>query len=705
MGLITLVTHHENHGNYEEALILFVLFEEAGKHLAGRILSEADSSLQVELDSGKRVKVKAVNALLKFEKPAPADFVAAAQKLSADIELELAWEFASDDEFGFADLAQDYFSPDPTKPATLEQQAAALFRLFDAPHYFRRAGKGRFKKAPLEILQLALKAIEKKQQIALQITAWADDLAKGNCPEPIREQLYKILFKPDKNAAEYKAVVEASKATHIAPLDLLQQSGAISSAYQFHYKRFLFENFPKGTGFPAVEAPTHAEDLALASVQAFSIDDSATTEIDDALSVQGIGTGTVTLGIHIAAPGLAVQPGSAVDQLGRARLSTVYMPGYKLTMLPDDVVQNYTLMAGRNCPAVSLYVTMDEATFEIKETATRLELVPIAANLRHDVLDSTFNEEFFNATETVAAHAHIDWATELIYLHKLAKYLKAQREVARGKPENFNRPDYNFKLDNPSGQEPQGNEQVTITTRQRGAPLDLIVAEAMILANSTWGQWLAEHGVPGIYRSQASLAPGVKVRMGTKALPHAGLGVKSYAWSTSPLRRYTDLVNQWQIIACAKNGRTAALVAPFKPKDAELFSIISGFDAAYSAYNAYQSGIERYWTLKYLQQNSITELVATAFKDNLVRADDLPLVLPATGALGLPRGAKVRVKLGEIDEITLDITSAVIERLDLVADTSSEPADMDDEEEVSAGPIAIAVDVNESPEDAATTNS
>ena len=686
---------------------MFVLFEEAGKHLAGRILLENDSSLQVELDTGKRVKVKAVNALLKFEKPKPAEFVAAAQKLSADIELELAWEFASDDEFGFADLARDYFSADPSKPASLEQQAAALFRLFDAPHYFRRAGKGRFKKAPLEILQLALAAIEKKKQVALQITGWAEALALGTCPEPIKEQLYKILFKPDKNSAEYKAVVEAAKTTHIAPLDLLQQSGAIASPYQFHYKRFLFENFPKGTGFPAIQAPLHSEELPLANVQAFSIDDSATTEIDDALSVQGIGTGTVTLGIHIAAPGLAVQPGSAIDLLGRARLSTVYMPGYKLTMLPDEVVQNYTLMAGRNCPAVSLYVTMIEATFEIKETATKLELVPIAANLRHDVLDSTFNEAFFDeaalvAMDNVAARAGNDWATELIYLHKLAKHLKLQREVARGKPENFNRPDYNFKLDNPSGHEPQGNEQVSITTRQRGAPLDLIVAEAMILANSTWGQWLAEHGVPGIYRSQASLAPGVKVRMGTKALPHAGLGVKSYAWSTSPLRRYTDLVNQWQIIACAKHGRTAALVAPFKPKDTELFSIISGFDAAYSAYNGYQSGIERYWTLKYLQQNGMTELIATAFKDNLVRADDLPLVLPATGAQGLPRGAKVRIKLGEIDEITLDISGAVVERLDIASDTPSEDAETEDDDDAAAGPIAIAVDVNEVAQDAAT---
>ena len=685
---------------------MFVLFEEAGKHLAGRVLAESDSSLQVELDSGKRVKVKTANALIKFEKPQPADLIVAAQKLGQDIDLELAWEFASEEEFGFADLARDYFSADPSKPASLEQQCAALFRLFDAPHYFRRTGKGRFKKAPLEILRLALAAIEKKKQAALQITVWATELAAGTCPEPIREQLYKILFKPDKNTSEYKAVVEAAKSTHTAPLDLLQRSGAIASPYQFHYKRFLFENFPKGTGFPTLTAPQHTEILPLANVKAFSIDDSATTEIDDALSVDGLGTGSVTLGVHIAAPGLAVLPASPIDQLGRARLSTVYMPGYKLTMLPEAVVQNYTLQEGRDCPAVSLYVTLDEKTLAITASVTRLELVPIAANLRHDVLDSTFTEAFFIATDSIAASAHIDWSRELIFLHRLAKHLKAEREVARGKPENFNRPDYNFKLDNPSGQEPVGNEQVTITTRQRGAPLDLIVAEAMILANSTWGNWLAEHGVPGIYRSQASLAPGVKVRMGTKALPHAGLGVKSYAWSTSPLRRYTDLVNQWQIIACVKNGRTAALVAPFKPKDAELFSIISGFDAAYSAYNAYQNGIERYWTLKYLQQNGITEITATAFKDHLVRADDLPLVLPASGALGLPRGAKVRIKLGEIDEITLDITGAVIDRLDLesgaAAPDNADNGDSEDDEDAPAGPISIAVDVSDAIEDAQT---
>jgi exoribonuclease-2 len=678
---------------------MFVLFEDAGKFLAGRVLSETDSSAQVELESGKRVKAKAAAILLKFEKPQPAELLREAQEIAGTIELDLAWEFAPDEEFGFADLAREYFSAQ----ATLAQQAAALLRLFEAPHYFRRAGKGRFRKASAEILQQALAGIEKKKQLQAQIAAWAAELGAGSCPPAIREQLYKILFKPDKNAPEYKAVVEASRSTQTAPLALLQKAGAITSPYQFHWKRFLLEYFPKGTGFPPVAAPPVKDELPVATVQAFSIDDSSTTEIDDALSVQGLGSGTVTVGVHIAAPGLAIQAGSPLDQLARLRLSTVYMPGHKITMLPDDVVQAYTLLEGRDCPAVSLYVQFDEQSLEVKSSETRLERVPIAVNLRHDQLDAHLTEAWLADAAVPVGDvppAAARFRGELSFLFGLAKQLKLQREVVRGKPENFNRPDYNFRVPTAGEDGPQGDEPVEITVRKRGAPLDLIVAEAMILANSTWGLWLADIGVPGIYRSQASMAPGVKVRMGTKAQPHAGIGVKAYAWSTSPLRRYTDLVNQWQIIAAARHGRTAALAAPFKPKDAELFSIISAFDAAYSAYNGHQAGMERYWTLRYLQQQSITELEATVFKEGLARADALPLVLPVLGAQDLPRGARVRVKLGAIDLITLDVNGTVVQRLDTVSEASASEPDDSDEETV-AGPIAIAVDVTDTGEEEA----
>ncbi len=675
---------------------MFALFDDAGKFLAGRVMSEADSSMQIELDSGKRVKVKAANVLIKFAKPAPAEILAQAAAQAADIDVDLIWEVAPEDEFGFDELAKEYFSAN----ADAVQQAAMLMRLFDTPHYFHRRGKGRFRKAPEDILKQALVAIERKKQQALQIEQWAQELAAGNCPQPIKDQLYKILFKPDKNGPEYKAVVEAAKATQRAPLDLLKDAGAIDSPYQFHFKRFLFEYFPKGTGFPALEAPPIKDELPLAAVKAFSIDDSMTTEIDDALSVQGLGSGTVTYGIHIAAPSLAIAPGSPVDALGRARMSTVYMPGHKITMLPDDVVQTYTLIEGRDCPAVSLYVTFDEATLEVKSSETKLERVPILANLRHDKLDGVIT----NATLSGEAPADYAFAAELAFAFRLAQHLKAQREIVRGKPETFNRPDYSFKLLGPNGEntmsdgiEPTGHEQVVIGTRARGSALDLIVAEAMILANSTWGGWLAELGVPGIYRSQASLQPGIKVRMSTKPAPHAGMGVAQYTWATSPLRRYVDLVNQWQIVACAKNGRTAALAAPFKPKDAELFAIISNFDTAYSAYNGFQSSMERYWTLKYLGQQGLTELDCAVMVNGLVRADTLPLVFKAIGADSLPRHAKVRVRITGVDELTLDVHASVVARLDEATATDQGESEGGDDDEVldNAGPLTLAIDVTD----------
>ncbi|MBI5268689.1 MAG: RNB domain-containing ribonuclease [Burkholderiales bacterium] len=667
---------------------MYALFDDAGKFLAGRVMSEADSSLQVELDSGKRVKVKSANVLLRFDKPQPAALLAAAQALAPEIDLDLAWEFAPEGEFGFGELAREYFSAQ----ATVEQQAATLVRLFEAPHYFRRAGKGQFKKAPQEVVQAALLAIERKKQQAAQIEAWATELASGQCPAPVQEQLYRILFRPDKNAPEYKAVVEAARRSQRAPLDLLQDAGAITSPYQFHWRRFLFEHFPKGHGFPPLEAPAVRDELPLAEgVRAFSIDDSQTTEIDDALSVQGLGSGTVTFGVHIAAPGLAITPDSALDKVARDRLSTVYMPGWKITMLPDAVVQAYTLIEGRACPAVSLYVQIDEATLEIRGAETRLERVPIVANLRHDQLDSVVTE----ASLTGGAPAGYPFATELAFCFRLATSLKAGREVLRGKPENFTRPDYSFKLDGGGEHEPQGDETVRITERRRGAPLDLIVSEAMILANSRWGGWLAELGVPGIYRSQASLAPGVKVRMGVKPAPHAGMGVAQYTWATSPLRRYVDLVNQWQIIACARHGRTAALAAPFKPKDATLFSVISAFDGAYSAYNGFQSAIERYWTLRHIEQQGLTELDASVMKDGLVRADTLPLVFRALGTEQLPRGTHVRTRVTGTDLLTLDLHASLVARLDDVAPDAAQGAEDEDGEADAppAGGLALAIDL------------
>ncbi|HEX6019364.1 MAG TPA: ribonuclease catalytic domain-containing protein [Burkholderiaceae bacterium] len=647
-------------------------------------MSQTDASLQVELESGRRVKVKAAHVLLQFDAPEPARLLDEARALASEVDPALAWEFAPQGDFGFGELAREYFGA----KAGPVQQAAMLLGLFQAPHYFRRVGKGVFHKASHETVQAALVAIERKRVQAAQVAAWADELIAGRCPEPIRAQLYRILFKPDKNATEYKAVVAGARRAQRAPLELLRAAGAVESPYQFHWRRFLYEQFPRGTGFAETAVPEVAGELPLADAQAFSIDDSATTEIDDALSVRGLGQGSVTLGIHIAAPALAIAPDSALDRVARERLSTVYMPGHKITMLPEAVVERFTLGAGHAAPALSLYVSVDEASLALTQFDTRIERLVIADNLRHDQLDQVITEASLRG-DAAASYRH---APELAFLFRLAIHLKAERERARGKPETFTRPDYQFRLEGQADDEPRGDETVQIAPRVRGAPLDLIVAEMMILANSHWGGWLAEHHVPGVYRSQASLAPGVKVRMGSKPAPHAGLGVSQYIWATSPLRRYVDLVNQWQIVACARHGRTAALAAPFKPRDGSLFSIITSFEATYGAYNDFQQTIERYWTLRWLQQHGTREIEATTLGNGLMRADTLPLVLRCAGSESLPRGTRVRVALQSLDALTLEAHATLLARLGAGAAAAS-----DDEEAAQPLALQLAIDVEGDP--------
>ncbi|MBU6437929.1 MAG: RNB domain-containing ribonuclease, partial [Betaproteobacteria bacterium] len=462
--------------------------------------------------------------------------------------------------------------------------------------------------------------------------------------------------------------------------------------YAFHLQRFLLEWFPGGTGFAPLTAPPLPDDLPLADVRAFSIDDSATTEIDDAFSLQfGAHEGDdVVVGIHIAAPGAAIAKGDPLDAVARERLSTVYMPGDKITMLPDAVVQRYTLAEGQACAALSLYLTLG-ADFALKATRTVLERVPVMRNLRHDQLDALVTDAALAADWQAQPYG---FARELQWLYRYAQQLKHGRELVRGKPERYTRPDYNFQVE-------QG--RVRIVPRQRGTPLDLIVSELMIFANCSWGKLLAEHKLPGIYRSQSGVGAMLRTRMGTEPRPHQGLGVQQYIWSTSPLRRYTDLVNQWQIIACVQHGPTAALVAPFKPRDAELYAIVSSFEGAYKGYADFQATMERYWTLRYLEQNDIHEADAEVLRDGAVRLANLPLVLSAAGAQELPRGTPVRLQVMSMDFITLEVQARVVQVLGASAPAPAVADDDEGDDAAVVSTVQTAVDVGEAVDVAADT--
>jgi exoribonuclease II len=623
---------------------MHVLFEEDGAFKAGTVLADNNTSLQVELVSGKRSKVKAANVLLRFEAPAPDELMSRAERDAGEIDVGFLWEACPDAEFGFEEFAADYAGH---KPAPVES-AAVLMRLHSAPMYFHRKGKGRFRKAPPEILQAALAGLEKKRQQALAIERMVAELAAGTLPAEFEPLLRELLYKPDRNRPETKALEAACAQTGEAAVVLLARCGAIPDTHDYHLGRFLFEYFPQGTEFPGFAAPAAATDLPIADVQAFSIDDAHTTEIDDAFSVVGLPDGGMRVGIHIAAPGLGIAPDSDLGRIARGRLSTVYMPGRKITMLPEAVVEHFTLGEGETVPALSLYLDV-AADLSIRGSETRIECVPVAANLRHHDIEPVFNEQ------TLAdGLPDFPFRDELRRLWELATVLEAGRGKAN---QTQQRKDYNFVVDW-SQATADGTGRIEIVERPRGSPLDTLVAELMIVANATWGARLRDAGVAALYRAQSM----GKVRMTTVAAAHEGLGVDCYAWSSSPLRRYVDLVNQWQLIAHLRGESP-----PYTAKSAEFLAALRDFELTYAAYAEFQRGMERYWCLRWLGQEAETSPAARVLRESLVRLEHLPLVLKLPSLPPLDRGTRVRLAIEDIDLLAAECRARYVELLPLDA--------------------------------------
>lgn len=600
-----------------------VFYEEDGGFKVAAIMTENPGSLQVEALTGKRSKIKSANVLMKFEQSL-SGFMEAANAEAEQLDIPFLWECCGEDEFAFNTLAQDYYGQKPTPV----QSAAVAIRLHSAPVYFYRKGKGHYKAAPADTLNAALAAIEKKRLQAEKIATFAEQLKAGKLPEELRSKLDMLFYDPDKNSMEWKALEQAAAEMHTGHVQVLASAGAIASIHDYHLGAFLREYFPKGTGFDVAAELAPVEDLPLSEVEAFSIDDSTTTEIDDALSVTPLDNGLTRVGIHIAAPALGILPDSPLDAVALHRLSTVYMPGNKITMLPEAAIEPFSLNAGHERPALSLYLDV-AADFSIVHRESRVERVRIVDNLRHDAL-----EPYFNETTLTEDSGHPYWA-RLLFLFNLAEAL----EKARGKYDPTRPPqlDYNFYVT---------DGKVQIVARRRGSPMDKLVAELMIEANSQWGLLLKEHAIPGIYRAQN----GGKVYMTLQAEPHQGLGVGQYAWSTSPLRRAVDLLNQRQVISVLRAE------APVYPPSSDLLaSAMRNFDQTYNAYNEFQTRMERYWCLQYLLQENIQETGATVWRENLVRLDKLPYITKVHSLPELAPGARVKLEIRQVDTLMMEL--------------------------------------------------
>jgi exoribonuclease-2 len=624
-----------------------VLYEEEGELKVGTVLSQAPASYQVESPRGRRSKIKTANVLLSFEDPPAGELMARAERFAEALDVQFLWEYSSGREFDFRTLARDYVGREPNPP----EAAGVLLKLQSAPMYFYRRGRGQFQAAPAETLKLALASLEKKKRIQAQVDQWTTALQRFECPPAIAALKDELLYAPDRNKPETKAFEQACRDTGLSGARLFERCGLLGDTHEYHLRRFLHEFFPHGVAFRAHDGPPPIQELPLAPQSAFSLDDIGTTEIDDAFSVAPSANGQLRVGVHIAAPALGIAPGSPLDAIARERLSTAYMPGRKYTMLPDDVVARFSLDHGSEQPALSLYFDVGEDGLP-RAVHSRVERIAIAANLRHaqnDVLNAAFES---GGTSGLA------YEDELRTLWRVALALEKRRGRPSAAPTLV---DYSFFVD---------GERVRIVPRKRGAPLDKLVSELMILVNSSWGELLAERDVAAIYRVQAT----GKVRFSVHAEPHEGLGVRCYAWMSSPLRRYVDLVNQWQLVAALQGRR-----APYSRSSEALLSALRAFELAAARYDEHQRAMETYWSLRWLLQEKVRELDGAVLRENLVRIDGLPLVLrvPSVPEAAGP-GSRVRLAVRGVDLLDRTVDLAYSETLAGDASATFAAADTDE---------------------------
>ena len=659
----------------------YIVVSDNGAYKIAHIIETHKNNLIVELlpDNCKR-NIATKHQIYPVTPANINDFARLVEERVQSIDVGLLWELVETptDKMSIQALAQIYFG-DPVDQVAL---TALLFALERQGIDFQNHGTGEFTRRDDEERAKWLAIQERKLAEAAAYDAVYNKVMaaynNGAAIAGVDIDLSKLLFKPDKHSSTYKVFNNVSRELKISILELCYKLGLMTDLPQFFVDSFMAETFPHGrfkdwipayAGMTPIEvldegsivgddnsavqddeqqvsfqrrpesrlpddkvATVWQDNLNLAvnsQIDVFSIDDSSTTEIDDAFSVQKTDTG-YRIGVHIAAP--ALDPGLA-DIVGD-NISTIYYPGSKITMLPEAVIEYYSLHQGATLPVVSIYFDIDH-DLVVQQFFSAVELVTIKTNLRIETLETLFT------TDNLAKECGYPYENELKLLYQFALKL----EEKRGKSSVNNIVvEYNFEIE---------NDKIKLIPRHRGNPIDKVVSELMILANCSWGRTLTNAFIPAIYRVKQ---PNYPVRMTLTPDSHIGLNVDYYTWATSPLRRAADFINQYQIISLVlDNKKHYSATTPV------MADVVENFDTRYAKYIDFQDKMERYFSLQYLLQEDISELMATFTYKSKVQLEGVPIMVDVQNLINSkPKGEQIRLKIYNINLVTLTFDFAVI---------------------------------------------
>lgn len=428
----------------------------------------------------------------------------------------------------------------------------------------------------------------------------------------LRQMLLERIADPDStdDAPVWKLLIKGLPEQPHMPLNLAVAWGLVPEHYNFWLDRAGFERGESWAEVFGAETDTLRNKLAslLTTLprndKAFvSVDPAQTTDRDDAFFVQPLPEGGYEAHIALACPACVWPFGGPLDKAAFRRTSSLYLPEGDEHMLPTAVGRElFSLDAGKDRPALVVRIRIAEDG-NILTTEPGLYLVSLPANL-----DLESCEALLQQTEEGKSAGNAPPHAAMLGAALALSRLLQTRRIADGAVIT-ERPDPEIRLEGTAGE-----TRVFIGDGTEAPLSHFVVGELMVLCNGAVATWAVEKGIPLLYRAQDVALPREFAGIWTephdisrvvRALPpaslntapkkHAGLGLSAYTNVTSPIRRYTDLLNQGQVVHYLENG------APLLDA-AELHSMLPLLSARMEAVTQAQRLRPRYWKLLFFKQ-------------------------------------------------------------------------------------------------------
>jgi exoribonuclease-2 len=485
-----------------------------------------------------------------------------------------------------------------------DRTSAIVRAMLEDRLYFKFDSYRFFPNSPERVAQIASQAAEEaRKALAIQEgSEWIRKAMEQKHTEvpPDKESIIEIVksfFLFGKDSPHFKVAKEILSRTGIDPghdlFDFLVQLGVWDKDENLNLHRFgITTSFPPAASeessklvemTSSVLSQSDRKDLT--DLDTITIDGQGTLDFDDAISIEPIDSG-YRLWIHITDVGHLVKKGGALDEEALGRASSIYMPDARIPMLPPLLTEDIgSLKKEKKRPAISIMADLDA-----QASVTDFQIIPSVIRVSRQLT-------YYHANQLVEDDENLS------LIHELAQKLR------------------NFRLNNDALQLtlPEMNiwtdqeGEITVAQINRESPSRLMVSECMILANWLSARFLRDHNQLAVFRSQLPPRERLigqdggalfqnwmqrrflsRVILGLEPERHAGLGLDAYVTTTSPLRKYLDLVTQRQL--------RVLLGLEESYSEQELTFIIQAVRETLSYINILQQERARYWTLRYIER-------------------------------------------------------------------------------------------------------